>query len=116
MRSAARWGARSRGLARAAAALAGVAAAAVALAEAVAVLGDDAELAVAAELAGIDHADAAADGLARFGVLEDARPLRFIHAIVRDAVAARLSAGVRNTLHARAAEVLAARGADPDAV
>ncbi len=89
---------------------------AVALAEAVAVLGDDAELAVAAELAGIDHADAAADELARLGVLEDARPLRFIHAIVRDAVAARLSAGVRNTLHARAAEVLAARGANPDAV
>ena len=69
---------------------------AVALAEAVAVLGDDAELAVAAELAGIDQADAAADELARFGVLDDARPLRFVHAIVRDAVAARLSAGVRD--------------------
>jgi DNA-binding CsgD family transcriptional regulator len=91
-------------------------AAAVALAEAVAVLGDDAEPAVAAELAGIDHVDAAADELARSGVLEDARPLRFVHAIVRDAVTARLSAGVRDRLHARAAEILAARRAGRDAV
>ena len=88
----------------------------MALAEAVAVLGDDAEPAIAAELAGIDRADAAADELARVSVLEDARPLRFVHAIVRDAVAARLSAGVRDALHARAAELLAAEHAGPDAV
>ena len=49
-------------------------------------------------------------------MLEDARPLRFAHAIVRDAVAARLSAGVRSALHARAAEPPSARGASPDAV
>ena len=79
-------------------------------------LGDDAELAVAAQLAGVDQADAAADALARIGVLEDARPPRFVHAIVRDAVATRLSAGVRDTLHARAAEILAARHAARDAV
>ena len=91
-------------------------ASAVALAEAVAVLQDDVELALAAELAGIDRSDMAADTLARVGVLEDARPLRFVHAIVRDAVAARLSAGVRETLHARAAELLVARHADHDAV
>jgi DNA-binding CsgD family transcriptional regulator len=91
-------------------------ASAVALAEAVAVLGDDADVTVAAELAGIDQADAAAAELARFGVLEDVRPLRFVHAIVRDGVAARLSTGVRDSLHARAAEILAARHAASDAV
>ena len=57
-----------------------------------------------------------ADRLAEVGVLEDARPLRFVHAIVRDAVAARLSAGGRSALHARAAELLAARRAPPDAI
>lgn len=91
---------------------------AVVLAEAMAVLGDDVELSVAAQLAGVDEraANAAVEALVRAAVLEDARPLRFVHAIVRDAVAARLSAGVRGTLHARAAELLAARHAPLDAV
>jgi DNA-binding CsgD family transcriptional regulator len=90
----------------------------VALAEAIAVLGDDVEPALAAQLAGVDEgaADAAAEQLSRAAILEDARPLRFVHAIVRDAVAARLAAGVRGTMHARAAELLAARHAAPDAV
>ena len=90
--------------------------AAVALAEAAAVLDDDSDLLLAAELAAIESPEAAAQELAEAGVLEDARPLRFAHAIVRDAVAARLSAGVRSALHARAAELLSARGARPDAV
>jgi DNA-binding CsgD family transcriptional regulator len=98
--------------------LARLAPGAVALAEATAVLGDDVELSLAAQLARLDEgaADAAAEELARAGVLEDARPLRFVHAIVRDAVAAGLSAAVRGSLHAHAAELLAARDAAPDAV
>jgi DNA-binding CsgD family transcriptional regulator len=95
-----------------------LAASAVALAEAVAVLGDDVELSVAAQLARVEPgaADAAAEELVRAAVLADARPLRFVHAIVRDAVAARLSAGARGLLHARAAELLVGRDAAPDAV
>src|SRR5262249_39234580 len=45
------------------------------------------------------------------GVLEDARPLRFEHPIVRGAVEAALSADERVRLHRRAAELLDARGA-----
>ncbi|HEX8158080.1 MAG TPA: AAA family ATPase [Solirubrobacteraceae bacterium] len=91
---------------------------AIALADAVAVLGDDVELSLAAQLARIQEgaADAAAEELVRAAVLEDARPLRFVHAIVRDVVAARLSAGARGSLHARAAELLVGRDAAPDAV
>ena len=98
--------------------LARLPAATVALAEAVTVLGDDVELAVAAALAELQPrtAEDAAERLVSAGVLEDARPLRFIHAIVRDAVAADLSAGARSAWHARAAELLDARGAPPDAV
>ena len=98
--------------------LARLPAATVALAEAVTVLGDDVELAVAAALAELQPrtAEDAAERLVSAGVLEDARPLRFIHALVRDAVAADLSAGARSAWHARAAELLDARGAPPDAV
>jgi DNA-binding CsgD family transcriptional regulator len=90
----------------------------VALAEVVTVLGDDVELPVAAALAGFEvpAAETAAEQLVSAGVLEDARPLRFVHAIVRDAVAGDLSAGVRGALHARAAELLDARHAAADAV
>ena len=98
--------------------LARLPAAAVALAEAVAVLGDDVERSLAAMLAGVDEpaAETAAEELARAGVLADVRPLRFLHAIVRDAVVSRLSAGVRSALHAQAAELLAARHASLDAI
>jgi DNA-binding CsgD family transcriptional regulator len=91
---------------------------AVALAEAATILGDDSDLMVAAELAGLEPhaAEAAAERLVGAGVLADARPLRFVHALVRDAVAASLSAGVRAALHARAAELLDGSDAAPDAV
>jgi DNA-binding CsgD family transcriptional regulator len=86
---------------------------AVSLAGALAVLGDDAQLSLAAELAGLDEASAAdaAAELVSGGVLEDARPLRFEHPIVRDAVRGSLSAGDSARLHRQAAELLAARGA-----
>jgi DNA-binding CsgD family transcriptional regulator len=91
---------------------------AVALGQAIAVLGDDIELTLAAQLAGVDAeaADVAVEQLVRAAVLADARPLRFVHAIVRDGVAVQLPAGVRGALHARAAELLASRHAAPDAV
>jgi DNA-binding CsgD family transcriptional regulator len=80
------------------------------LIRAAAVLGDDTQLALAATLAGLDEATgaAAAAALAAEGVLEDARPLRFEHPIVRDAIHASLTTGQRLSLHRQAAEVLAA--------
>jgi DNA-binding CsgD family transcriptional regulator len=87
------------------------------LAEAVAVL-ERAPLITAAQLAGIDAREAAAFGerLARAGILRDARPLEFEHALVRDAVMSGLSAGERARLHASAARILADAGAAPEAV
>jgi DNA-binding CsgD family transcriptional regulator/tetratricopeptide (TPR) repeat protein len=80
-----------------------------ALARAVAVLGDPAELSVAARLAGLDEgaASEAADRLAEASILEPGRPLVFVHALVRSSVAAELSAGERSAGHERAAAVLA---------
>jgi DNA-binding CsgD family transcriptional regulator len=93
--------------------LARLGSAATALARALAVLGDDTHLAAVAELVGLDESAAAeaAASLARAGVLEDSRPLRFEHPIVRSAVQAGLSAVEEAALHRRAAELLAARGA-----
>jgi DNA-binding CsgD family transcriptional regulator len=89
-----------------------------ALARATAVLGDDAELRVAAELAGVDGpaAAAAADDLAKTGILEAGRPLRFAHPLLRNAVYADLSGAERIGSHRRAAERLAAEGAGPERV
>jgi DNA-binding CsgD family transcriptional regulator len=87
--------------------------AAATLARAAAVLGDDTPLVLAAALADLDDAAAAeaAAALTRAGVLEDARPLRFVHPLIRAAVEAGMSGTARVTLHRRAAELLAARGA-----
>jgi DNA-binding CsgD family transcriptional regulator len=90
----------------------------VALARAVAILGDDAPLALAAALAGLPAAtaSAAADQLVRAGILEDGLPLRFQHALVRDAVLGSLTAGERAAAHRDAARLLAERGAPPRAI
>ena len=87
----------------------------IALARAVAILGDEAPLAVAGPLAGLPPGAAAiaADQLARAGILDDGRPLRFQHALVRDAVLASLTAGERAEAHRAAASRLAEHGA-PD--
>jgi DNA-binding CsgD family transcriptional regulator len=84
------------------------------LARAAAVLGQ-ADLRLAAGLAGVDPATAAtaADELAAAGILEEGRPLRFVHPIIRAAVEADLSAGERAGLHAAAAGRLANQGASP---
>jgi AAA ATPase domain len=89
-----------------------LAAAARALAPAAAVLAD-ADLRLAAGLAGLDPGAAAtaADELAAAGILEPGRPLRFVHPLVRAAVEADLPPGKRAGLHAAAARRLADEGA-----
>jgi tetratricopeptide (TPR) repeat protein len=84
------------------------------LARAAAVLGEG-DLRLAADLAGVDPATAAtaADELAAAEILEEGRPLRFVHPIVRAAAEADLSPGERAGLHAAAADCLANEGASP---
>jgi len=88
------------------------------LARAAAILGDGAQLRHAAALAGVPLADAAAaaDELAGIGVLEPGTPLRFVHPIVRTAVYEDIPRAGRGLRHAEAARLLAAEGADLDAV
>ena len=87
------------------------------VARAAAVLGE-ADLRLAAGLAGVDPGTAAtaADELAAAGILEEGRPLRFVHPIVRAAVEADLSPGERAGLHAAAAGCLLNEGASADRV
>jgi DNA-binding CsgD family transcriptional regulator len=84
---------------------------------AAAVLGE-ADLRLAAGLAGVDPGTAAtaADELAAAGILEEGRPLRFVHPIVRAAVEADLSPGERAGLHAAAAGCLLNEGASADRI
>src|SRR5215813_10678784 len=88
------------------------------LARAAAILGDGAQLRHAAALAGVTLADAAAaaDELAGIGVFEPGTPLRFVHPIVRTAVHDDIPEAGRGLRHAEAAQVLAADGAELDAV
>jgi DNA-binding CsgD family transcriptional regulator len=88
------------------------------LAHAVAVLGDDAPLADAAELARLNPAAAAAaaDQLAAAAVLVPGRPLRFVHPLVRAAVYADLSGAARSTAHGQAAKLVSERGALPERI
>ena len=82
------------------------------LAGAAAVLGE-AELRLAASLAEVDprRAGAGFDELTVAGLLEEGRPLRFVHPLVRAAVEADLNPGKRAALHAAAARALANEGA-----
>lgn len=89
-----------------------------ALAESVAVLGDNVELDLAAELAGVPLTEAAAIAgeLARAGVLADAMPLRFLHPLLAGAAHAGISTPERAAAHARAANLLRARGAGAERI
>ena len=89
-------------------------AAANALACAVAVLGKPAELARAAALAGLDEGAAAraAKSLAAAAILDDGRPLQFLHTSIRAAVYDQLAPGRRAADHKRAARLLAQDGVD----
>jgi DNA-binding CsgD family transcriptional regulator len=91
---------------------------ATALARAAAVLGDGIALDTAAELAGVpgEQAVPAATDLVRSGLLVDATPMRFRHPILTAAVRDGLSTFDRTAAHARAADLLRARGAAPERV
>ncbi|MDQ3728653.1 MAG: AAA family ATPase [Actinomycetota bacterium] len=84
-----------------------------ALARALAVMGTQAELSLAARLAAlhIQEASVAADALVAVEVLAPERPLRFVHPIVRAAIYSELPPSERVAMHARAAAVLQEGGA-----
>ena len=89
-----------------------------ALANAVAVLGDQAELRHAAALAGLDHPTAlgAAEQLAQAEILDASMLLSFLHPLVRTAVYAGIPDPVRADEHGRAARLLAADSEPPERV
>lgn len=91
---------------------------AVALARAAAILGDGAPLRRVARLARITPAAAAplADRLAAVHLLAPGEPVRFVHPLVANAVRRDVPAHARARLHARAAQLLAAEDAPPEAV
>ena len=78
------------------------------LARAIAVLGDPADLAQAAALAGLgtDEAARAADALVAGDVLEPGRPLRFTHPVVLSAIRESIPSAERGALHRAAARAL----------
>jgi DNA-binding CsgD family transcriptional regulator len=88
------------------------------LAGAIAVLGDGAALRHAGVLAELDSeaADRAADALARAHILDSGEPLRFTHPLIATAVHSDLPSFARGRAHRRAADLLAADGAPPEAV
>ena len=88
------------------------------LARAVAVLGDDSELRLAARVSGLteDAARTAADDLVRADIFDRVERLGFVHPIVRAALYEDLAPGEREALHAAGAEALAGEGASPERV
>ncbi len=82
------------------------------LAEVIAVIGSDAEIRLAAELAGQepDRAFAAADELARDELIVGASRLAFVHPLIRSAVLERIGPGEMTRLHEAAAALLLAAG------
>ena len=93
-------------------------AAATSLAHAVAIFGDEADLRLAAALAGLTETTAAdaATALSRIEIFRRDASLAFVHPVVRTAVYAELSAVERDRGHARAARLLAETGAAPERV
>jgi DNA-binding NarL/FixJ family response regulator len=98
--------------------LAGLSESAEGLARAVALLGRDAGLRHAAQLADLDDAEAAraADALVAASILSPGRPLEFVHPLVRSAIYAELAPAARARNHRRAAAQLADDGAEPERV
>jgi DNA-binding CsgD family transcriptional regulator len=88
------------------------------LTRAAAVLGDAADLRALAALLACDRERAATivDGLAAASILAAEPGHRFVHPLVRAAVYERIPSAGRANLHARAAAVLLAQGADEEAV
>jgi DNA-binding CsgD family transcriptional regulator len=88
------------------------------LARAVAVLGSDASVTRAAQLAGVDadRARSLSTALTDAAVLAAGEPLHFVHPIARSAIYEDIPAGERRLLHARAARLLAVEGAESEVV
>jgi len=88
------------------------------LARAVAILGPHAQLSTATTLSGLDREPArqAADALAESEVLRVGDPLAFVHPLLRETIYGDVPEAERGAAHARAARLLAAEGAEPDAV
>ena len=88
------------------------------LARAVAVLGDDSEVPLAAQVAALspDAARQAADALVRAGLFNPAERLGYVHPVVRAALYEDLPPGERQARHAAAAGILAAAGAPAERV
>lgn len=82
------------------------------LASAAAILGRQARLGLAGELASLDTVAAAgaADALERAELIRVGPPLEFVHPLVLDVVVGEISAAQRSEWHRRAAELLRARG------
>jgi DNA-binding NarL/FixJ family response regulator len=89
-----------------------------ALARAVAVLGDPAQPALAAQLAGLDDdtAASAADVLAEAVIFEPGLRFAFVHPLVRSSVYSELSSQERARHHERAARLLTAAGEATDRI
>jgi DNA-binding CsgD family transcriptional regulator len=87
-----------------------------AVARAVAVLGEDSELRMVAELAGldVDTAAKAVDQLIKLDILSDTSPLRYAHSLTRAVVNAEISAGLRTAQRLRAARVVRDHYAEPE--
>jgi DNA-binding NarL/FixJ family response regulator len=91
---------------------------ALGLAGALAVLGDGCELRHAAEIAGVERAEAGrlAAGLVRVEILATEEPPAFLHPVIRDAVEVSLGRDERDRAHRAAAHLLYADGAAPGQV
>ena len=83
-----------------------------------AVLGECAEPRLAAQLADLDDDEAAraADALAEVAIFDPARPLAFVHTLVRSSVYSEMSSRERARSHERAARLLADAGEAPDRI
>ncbi len=98
--------------------LAALGASAAELARSVAVLGDDTELQLAAQVSGLSEPAArdAADSLARADIFARGERLGFVHPIVRAALYEDLVPGERQARHAAVADALAAVGSPPERI
>lgn len=88
------------------------------VARSLAVLGESAEIRYVAGLADMDTraVSGTLGGLSRSRIIDDARPLRFVHPIVRRSIYEELTASERSYQHGRAARLLAADGAPDEAI
>jgi DNA-binding CsgD family transcriptional regulator len=86
--------------------------------EAAAILGDDIDHRIVAELAGVEAnvASQMADALSEVHILRDARPLRFVYPLERSTVCGEMGHARRARAHAEAARLLDAHGASLEKV